>query len=555
MLCLLLITGCETQETVLKDSSLSAKDMKISSKKLSDLLSYDIFKNALKQISKTKNNSSLQNKTSIENEFGFSIVSESVKVIEVDDYTFYTMFIEKESSSIKDVDNFIVKIKDNGEIEAYLSKYKEILLGNKTYENIQKELELIFSNKSIASDENGVHCIYTYSIMCNNNVGPSSQYSHDHTVTDDCTLPQYYYVTVDKICFPNGSGGGYSNSSSEIGGNSPDNSSGPHGGSSGGGFDSNGVVLTPIVQHHYNVTANILELSPAQINYINNPTQQSLLNSINIYLINNGVNTFEDQMNEDIKLFCQEAINQTMNNPGVFNSINPFIIEKQIDDSQLDPCSKGVFQQIKNTTNCDFANVLSKLSAGTIYKTTMKTEHNSIMAGGILTEVTDPANTKRTTQDVKYDYTIYVNPDYTNKTKLYIATLLLHEVTHAYFFALLDDLNAGITNSFYEIPILYNAFDSHSSNFNAALTHEAIANSYVNAIADALKEYQPGLPQQVYDDMAWSGLEGTSIFNTIHPPGSSSRQRILNRKAAEQSGHPVGQGTPQEQTNYGQPCN
>jgi hypothetical protein len=87
------------------------------------------------------------------------------------------------------------------------------------------------------------------------------------------------------------------------------------------------------------------------------------------------------------------------------------------------------------------------------------------------------------------------------------------------------------------------------------LTHEEIANSYVFAISEALKEFQPGLPQQVYDDMAWSGLEGTTIFDTLHPLGSDSRQRILNRKAAEQTGHPVGQGTLQEQINLGQPCN
>jgi hypothetical protein len=27
------------------------------------------------------------------------------------------------------------------------------------------------------------------------------------------------------------------------------------------------------------------------------------------------------------------------------------------------------------------------------------------------------------------------------------------------------------------------------------------------------------------------------------------------RKAAEQSGHPIAEGTPHEQINYGQPCN
>lgn len=82
-----------------------------------------------------------------------------------------------------------------------------------------------------------------------------------------------------------------------------------------------------------------------------------------------------------------------------------------------------------------------------------------------------------------------------------------------------------------------------------------MATDYVNENTSTLQEYQPGLPQQVYNDLAWSGLEETTIFNTLHPIGSASRQRILNRKAAEQSGHPIAEGTPHEQINYGQPCN
>jgi hypothetical protein len=45
-------------------------------------------------------------------------------------------------------------------------------------------------------------------------------------------------------------------------------------------------------------------------------------------------------------------------------------IESQIDDTLLNPCSKSVFQQIKNTTNCDFASVLVKLnSKASVYDT------------------------------------------------------------------------------------------------------------------------------------------------------------------------------------------
>ena len=270
------------------------------------------------------------------------------------------------------------------------------------------------------------------------------------------------------------------------------------------------------------------------------------VNNIITYLIQNG-------FNQQSTAFVNESITQIIQNPTVFNSITPFLIEKKIDDSQLDDCSKSVFQQIKNTTNCDFANVFAKLGANdTIYKTTLETEHNNDFNGD---EVTDPANTTRTVQGVKYDYTVYVNPNYSGKTKLYIAAFLLHEMAHTYFFSLLDDYNTGVSNSFNELPILYNALVSNHMSFNPSLTHEEIANSYVNAISDALKEFQPGLNQQVYDDLAWSGLEKTDVFNTLHPQGSSSRERILNRKAAEQTGNPVGQGTSNQQNPLGQSCN
>ena len=102
----------------------------------------------------------------------------------------------------------------------------------------------------------------------------------------------------------------------------------------------------------------------------------------------------------------------------------------------------------------------------------------------------------------------------------------------------------------YYVSVCDNQYPSNPSSH-----HEQIANSYVTAISVALQEYQPGLPQQVYEDLAWNGLEGTTVFNTLHPIGSASRQRILNRKAAEQSGHPIAEGTSQEQINYGKPCN
>jgi hypothetical protein len=51
-------------------------------------------------------------------------------------------------------------------------------------------------------------------------------------------------------------------------------------------------------------------------------------------------------------------------------------------------------------------------------------------------------------------------------------------------------------------------------------------------------------------------------FNIINNSGISgtlleflNRERVLNRKATEQTGNSIAQGTPNEQTPMGQPCN
>ena len=565
-LALFLLTSCEKElyEDAIQNSSRNLTVQHIKLKDIDKAISTKI-ESKISTIKKTKG---LKEKLNgIENRFEYNsnldiyIDTENGELINNNGDISYTFPMFRRSE--EKLENIVFKQKQDGTLDTFFAKYNikpeeftNLTLNEKS--NLKPDLYRIYFQ--------GFDLIIQY--VCTN-------IYYTITTYGTCPYPNGYHpgsglqcdaeVTAYSLSFCNVTttdGGGNSDGSN---GNSTGNTgnTGNSGDNIGDGIGtgSNDVSTTPTTMSESAIKIKKfkMQLTDSQENCFNGlPTNvKNELDDFIAYTIlpledGTPTTTAEDQIQQE----AEDMMAQMCDNPGVFSSITPFIIEKKIDDSQLDPCSKGVFQQIKNTTNCDFANVLAKLNAnGSIYNTTMKTEHNSIMVGGILTEVTDPANTKRTTQDVKYDYTIYVNPDYSDKTKLYIATLLLHEVAHAYFFALLDDLNSGTTNSFYELPILYNAFQTHSSNFNAALTHEEIANSYVNAIAAALKEFQPGLSQQVYDDMAWSGLEETTIFNTIHPPGSASRQRITNRKAAEQSGHPIEQGTPQEQINYGQPCN
>jgi len=89
-----------------------------------------------------------------------------------------------------------------------------------------------------------------------------------------------------------------------------------------------------------------------------------------------------------------------------------------------------------------------------------------------------------------------------------------------------------------------------------------MANYYVDAIARALQEYQTGIPvtyfeipQQIYSDLAWGGLNGTPVFDATYPVGNPNRERIINRAASEQNGTVIGAGTPNSQTPIGKPCN
>lgn len=232
-------------------------------------------------------------------------------------------------------------------------------------------------------------------------------------------------------------------------------------------------------------------------------------------------------------------------------------IEDKIDDSKLDPCTKGVFQKIKTTTVCDFSEILSRLGAvKSVYKTIIKSE------------VPPNLQPAQTVWNSTNNYTLYISTDYVGKTKLFIAALMLHEMVHAHFISLYDEFynsNPPNKNAYDDFPALFHYYVTlkRPSSLNAAdFHHQQIAESYVAGIARALQEYQTGVPveegispEQIYSDLAWGTLQQTPIFDSIYPIGNQNRQRILNRYQTEQTGYPAGQGTPQVQTPLGQPCN
>lgn len=258
--------------------------------------------------------------------------------------------------------------------------------------------------------------------------------------------------------------------------------------------------------------------------------------------------------------FAQETRSRKFENSTVFNSITPFLIEKNINATNLNPCPKGVFEKLKNTTNCDIAEVLAKLDANkSVYNTTIKSE------------VPSNGNPATTFQTSRFNYTIQISTDYAGKTKLFIANSLIHELVHAYFLSIVDDYKSNPNNNqnLYNLnsfPSLFQAYCDKkyppAPGMSENLHHLEMANYYVDAIARALQEFQTGIPvaagtspQQIYSDLAWGGLNGTPVFDATYPVGNQNRQRIINRAACEQNGWAIGAGTPNEQTPIGDPCN
>ncbi|MEO8237612.1 MAG: hypothetical protein ABI576_05835 [Flavobacterium sp.] len=231
-------------------------------------------------------------------------------------------------------------------------------------------------------------------------------------------------------------------------------------------------------------------------------------------------------------------------------------LEKQIDGTKLDPCPKTVLEQLKNATNCDIANILTKLGANKIY--------NLNIISGIPPDGTS-ASTTRTDPKVKFNYTTTISTDYPDATSLFRASNILHEVVHAFFMSLNDDKNTGGGLAVYgEFPVLFQAYFDSKYPPNKMETpnvhHEEMANLYVDAIAASLQEYNKAndpnglVPYQVYSDLAWAGLSEAPVFNEHFKGKEAEKERILNRYRCESNGSTVEAETPKQQTAAGKPC-
>jgi len=222
------------------------------------------------------------------------------------------------------------------------------------------------------------------------------------------------------------------------------------------------------------------------------------------------------------------------------------VVEEQIIDDSLDPCSKDILGQLKNLQTNDIASVIHRFdSPKSTYNWEIK--NNSLTSGNV-------AETDRRNNTQTFDYVTEIDSDYINQaTKIAIARTILHEMLHAYMISHIDDVNAGNTVDVRQFLLLWNYIRNTTSPGGSTQTaqHEYMANRFIPHLKASLKEYDGGTqPDQYYEDLAWGALFETDTFNHFHPVNSTSRNRIINTNAAEDTNSSQNGINPK-----GSPCN
>lgn len=186
---------------------------------------------------------------------------------------------------------------------------------------------------------------------------------------------------------------------------------------------------------------------------------------------------------------------------------------------ELVPCMSAVLQQVKNVQSGNLGMIIQKF-AGEVPL------WNINFKNGPLTEnygETSPIITNNTVQ-ITLDY-----DKLKNATNIAIAQIIIHEVIHAY---LTNYYKNDPTNFVKDYPLMVDEFVNKGFSLNVS-EHDQMVKSFTSSIADALKDYGKSvglnIPYQVYEDLAWTGLD----FLNNSSLTDEEKDRIQNRISAE----------------------
>lgn len=511
-------------------------------KKPQDLVSFH--KKMQKRILNEENNKMVFD--SINN---FYVDEENTKYIQSGDKESYTISIKKEN--VPEIENLVFNKREDGHFDIFLVKYEytpeELKLF--TFSEISQKQTKFYP---VEFDDNGLMTYKgTTGWTCYDVYSIESEYGYmDVLVWQGWTLMfsicDYDY---DDEIGGNSGGGGHNYGSGQNYGGSGGGGTGTNNGNTtggvygNGGLDGTGIHTIPIApkktpKEIKNAFAAFLANHPNQLAWWNYQANASIVAEIVDYMTINQTYAVEDQTPSD---FALECINQIMQNPTVFTSFKPFVIEKQIDDSQLDPCTKGILNKLKQ--NHTIAKIINRFdSPESDFRILMSQVPN-------LTNPNGQVVYAETESITNLQFQIKLNSNYYNdsgSTHIGKVGTILHEIIHALIMSICSNSNNPSLNGSTDFPTLWNYYVTNiqgQGTLTNQLQHQWMT-TYQSVIQDALVEYatttstNPPIGQTIQEFcflLSWNGIytgpNGIPVPNTTL--AMSDKIKVLLQKQAE----------------------
>ncbi|MCT3991082.1 hypothetical protein HZQ23_08185 [Elizabethkingia anophelis] len=200
-----------------------------------------------------------------------------------------------------------------------------------------------------------------------------------------------------------------------------------------------------------------------------------------------------------------------------------------IDASALknNKCADEVYQKLKDNS-AFFNNLLGKFEGNSILD--LKFDIRDV--GSTIAGATEIENIKNG------NITIALNPNYLGSTELGRASVMIHEMLHAYMtWQLVNSGWDGVNSpeSYKSInkdnlPSLLKAYKEKLYLKPGESEHEFISNYYIPKIVNALKAYDTnsGTTDSEYNALAWGGLYGTSAFADLQKKDPDRAATIIS---------------------------
>ncbi|WKK85392.2 hypothetical protein QYS48_26295 [Marivirga arenosa] len=215
-------------------------------------------------------------------------------------------------------------------------------------------------------------------------------------------------------------------------------------------------------------------------------------------------------------------------NPTVEDALEAHNWEKQIEDSQLEPCMQSIMTDLKNL-NKGVGEIIQKF-AGDLDGYNWEVKEGKLSQGTGMTLTRYNNSTGTTTS-------IFDSKSWPNASDLSWARTILHEAVHAKLVAHYNVDRPDFLGTYTDMVQDWNTYQNWE-----IVHHEEFARSLIKGITDALKEFgiQRGYShhRQFYQDMSWAGLQETEIFKKLP---SAVRERILNVNSIELTGKDLSQ--------------